>query len=102
MICRIREKTRLGSYHSYCQILIVEDTQPIVNTDKHLESSYVIENVLAITGVISVIPTALRARIKPYEVSYKSRLGLGRTSELSENGVGGRGEGIERNLASVS
>ena len=102
MIRRIIEKTRLESYHSYCQILIVEDTQPIVNTDKHLESSYVRENVLATTGVISVIPTALRAGIKPDDVSYKDRLGLGHTSEILENGVEGRGERIERNLASVS
>ena len=92
VIRRINEKTRLESYHSYYRILIVEDTQPIVNTDKHLKSSYVRENILATNGVISVIPTALRARVKPNDVSYKSRLGLGHMSELSENGVEGRGD----------
>ena len=89
MIRRIVEKTRLESYHSYYRILIVEDAQPIVNTDKRLEPSYVRENLLATTGVISVIPTALRARVKPVGVSYKNRTGLGHTSELTENGVGG-------------
>ena len=58
-ICRIREKTRLESYYSYCQILIVEEMQPIANTDKRLEPSYVIENLLVTAGII---PTALRAQ----------------------------------------
>ena len=62
VICRRKEKTRLESYHSYCQILIVEETQPIVNMSKHLEPSDVIENLLATTDVMLRHPHSLEGQ----------------------------------------
>ena len=51
-IHRIEEKTKLESYYSYYQILIVEESQHKVNSVKHLEPTYVIENVPVSTGVM--------------------------------------------------